>query len=118
MASISIQSYVQELKEVNTEIKRLQDTIKLMKQRSADLEKQVISYLNEKEQPGVKYKNTAIIIENKPKRLGKTKKDIESESIRILQESGIANPREVLERITKSRKGDQVQIQKVKLKNI
>ena len=63
----SIQGNVQELKEINVEIKRLQNETKKLKKRGQELEKFIISYLNEKEQPGLKYQNTAILIENKAK---------------------------------------------------
>lgn len=113
-----IQSNVQELKNINLEIKRLQGEMKKLKKRSQDIEKNILTYLNEKEQPGLKYQNTAIIIENKPKRIMKTKKDIENNAIRILEDSGISNAKEVLAKINESKKGDQVQMQKVKLQII
>ena len=113
----SIQGNVQELKEINVEIKRLQNETKQLKKRSQELEKFIISYLNEKEQPGLKYQNTAILIENKAKRVGKTKKDIESQAIRILQESGINNPREVLDKINESKRGEKIEMQKVKMQD-
>ena len=65
---MSIQNYVSELKEINTEIKRLKGVMSELKKRSTLLEKNIISYLNEKNIPGVKDKNTAIIIENKKKK--------------------------------------------------
>jgi len=114
----SIQGYVAELKNINVEIKRLQNEIKKFKKRAVEVEKNILTYLNEKEQPGVKYQNTAIIIENKAKRIAKTRKDVESEALRILQNNGVANPQEVLKQITESRKGDKVEMQKVKIQNI
>ena len=64
---MSIQNYVTELKEINTEIKRLKGVSSELKKRAMKLEKDIISYLNEKNIPGVKDKDTAIIIENKKK---------------------------------------------------
>jgi len=114
----SIQNNVKELKDINTEIKRLQIETKKLKKRAQDIEKNILSYLNEKEQPGLKYQNTAIIIENKAKRITRTKKDVDGNAIRILEEVGIPNAREILNKITESRKGEQIQMQKVKLQNI
>ena len=114
----SIQNNVQELKNINTEIKRLQIETKKLKKRAQDIEKNILSYLNEKEQPGLKYQNTAIIIENKAKRIIRSKKDVDSNAIKILEENGVYNAREILNKIKESRKGDEVQMQKVKLQNL
>lgn len=114
----SIQNNVKELKDINTEIKRLQIETKKLKKRAQDIEKNILSYLNEKEQPGLKYQNTAIIIENKAKRVSKSKKDSDSNAIRILEENGVHNAGEIMRKIAESRKGEQIQMQKVKLQNI
>ena len=71
---MSIQNNVNELKEINTEIKRLKGITDGLRKRSTQLEKNIISYLNEKNIPGVKDKDTAIIIENKKKRINISKK--------------------------------------------
>lgn len=113
----SIQNNVQELKDINNEIKRLQIETKKLKKRAQDIEKNILSYLNEKEQPGLKYQNTAIIIENKAKRVTKPKKDIDANAVKILEEVGVFNAREILSKIAESRKGEQIQMQKVKLQN-
>lgn len=114
----SIQQNVQELKNINTEIKRLQIETKKLKKHAQDIEKNILSYLNEKEQPGLKYQNTAIIIENKAKRITRSKKDVDSNAIKILEENGVYNAREILNKIKESRKGDEIQMQKVKLQNL
>jgi hypothetical protein len=114
----SIQNNVQELKDINTEIKRLQIESKRLKKRAQDIEKNILSYLNEKEQPGLKYQNTAIIIENKAKRVGRSKKDNDINMIKILEENGVYNAREILNKIKESGKGEQIQMQKVKLQTL
>lgn len=114
----SIQTSVQEFKEINIEIKRLQKIVSDLKKRSVLLKKNIVSYLNEKEQPGVKYQNTAILLENKAKRIKKSKKDIESESIRLLEESGISDAKGLLNKLLESRRGDKVEVQEIKIKKI
>ena len=93
---MSIQNYVNELKEINTEIKRLKGVTTDLKKRSMQIEKNIISYLNEKNIPGVKDKDTAIIIENKKKRINVSKKNAEQESIKILESHGIMKAKNVL----------------------
>ena len=114
----SIQSSVQELKEINTEIKRLTKTASELRKRATYIEKNIISFLNEKELPGVKDNRTAVIIENKKKTVTRNKKNIEQQTLKILEENGIQNPKQILEEITKVRKGEQVELQKVKMQEI
>lgn len=114
----TIQSDVSELKNINTEIKRLQTETKKLKKRAQEIEKSIITYLNEKEQPGVKYQNTAIIVENKTKKILKSKKDIENNTFRILQENGVHNAKEIMDKINEGKKSEEIQMQKVKLQNL
>ena len=114
----SIQSSVQELKEINTEIKRLTKTASELRKRATYIEKNIISFLNEQELPGVKDNRTAVIIENKKKTVTRNKKNIEQQTLKILEENGIQNPKQILEEITKVRKGEQVELQKVKMQEI
>lgn len=114
----SIQSEVQELKNINLEIKRLQIETKKLRKRAVELEKNIITYLNEKEQPGVKYQNTAIVVENKAKKVRKSKKEIENDTLRILEENGVYNAKEVLAKISKTKSGDEIQMQKIKVQAI
>jgi ABC-type uncharacterized transport system fused permease/ATPase subunit len=114
----AIQNYISELKSLYTELKRLNKAAHLIRQRIKDVEKNVIEYLKEKEQPGVKYQDMAIIIENKTKRVNKSKKDIEEDSLKILEENGINNAKEVLDEIIRARKGEEIDNEKIKIKNI
>ena len=60
---MSIKSYVDELEEIQHEIKRNNIKIVQLRQRIKELEANIKTYLNEKGQPGLKYKGKAIIIE-------------------------------------------------------
>lgn len=114
----AIQNYINELKSLNIELKRLNKAAYLIRQRIKEVEKNVMEYLKEKEQPGVKYQDMAIVIENKTKRVNKSKKDIEEDSLRVLEEYGISNPKEVLNDILNARKGEEIENSKIKIKNI
>lgn len=113
-----IQNAVNEYKEINTEIKRLTKTASELRKRATYIEKNIISFLNEKELPGVKDNRTAVIIENKKKTVTRNKKNIEKQTLKILEENGVQNPKQILEEITKVRKGEQVELQKVKMQEI
>ena len=110
-----IQNYVNELKDINSEIKRIKLLSSELKKRSHLIEKNIIAYLNEKNIPGVKDKDTAIIIENKKKRVNVSKKNAEIECIKILESNGIPNAKNVLNEILNVRKGNNIEMQTVKV---
>ena len=102
---MSIQAYVTELENLNIESKRLKNCLLELRKKIKIVENNIMLYLQEKQQPGVKYHNTAIIIENKSKRTVKPKKDKEDDALRILEEYGIKDSRNVLEQILEDGKG-------------
>jgi hypothetical protein len=112
---ISIKSSVDELKNINIEIKRLRENLCKLKKRSVELEKYIVSYLNEKNELGFKSEGTAIIMTNKTKKIKKSKKEIESETSRYLENNGIRNPKEFMDNINKIREGDKIDMQQVKI---
>ncbi len=115
---MSIRAYIAELKEYNTEIKRLRDHMSSLKHKADDVKKKIADYLTEKEQDGVKYNDTAVILESKEKRAGKKVKDKDGDAMKVLSSYGVPNPKEALERILEARKGPLVERQEVKLKPI
>jgi hypothetical protein len=115
---MSIVNYVNELKNINLEIKRLTQQTTALRKRAKSIEQNIIEFLNEKEQHGVKFQDTAIVVETKPKWTYKGKKDKDEDSIRILEEHGISNPRDVLDELFKARKGDEIESKKIKITKI
>jgi len=115
---MSIQHYINEIKNLNIELKRLNKSAAIIRKNIKEAEKNIIEFLREKEQPGVKYQDFAVILENKPKRASKKKKDIEEDSIRILEDYGIPNPKSVLFEILEARKGEEIDSQKIKIKKL
>jgi hypothetical protein len=113
----TIQSNVNEIKEINLEIKLLQEKIKNLKKRSTELERDILQYLNEKEQPGVKYQNTAIVIENRQKNVMKKKKDANNEMLKFIAEHGISKPEEFLKHLNNIKKENVIEMQKIKIQN-
>jgi hypothetical protein len=113
-----IQSNAIELKEINLEIKRLREEITKLRKRGNAIEKNIITFLNEKEQKGVKYENTAILIQNKTKNIRKSKKDIEQNTLRILRDNGIHNAEHVLKQMNDSRIDNSTEIQKISVQTI
>ena len=62
---MSIKGDVTELKEINKEIKRLNDRKRILNKRVKVVEQKIIKFLESKEQPGVKYQGTAVLLESK-----------------------------------------------------
>lgn len=117
----SIKSYITELKSINTEIKRHQDAMKVLKKKADEAKKNIASYLQEKEQEGVKYNDVAVVLENKEKRTGKKVKDRDTDAIKVLEDYGIRDAETALTRILEARRGEKIahtdiKIQKIKTK--
>ena len=115
---MNIQEQIRELKSINIEIKRLCKTTTDLRRKSKQLEKNIIEYLNHKEQPGVKFQDTAIILENKTKREVKKKQIVEEDLLDILKNNGVSNPKDVLKEIIEARKGIEISMQKIKIQQI
>ncbi len=113
-----IQSYVNQLRELNIELKRVSKSASDIRKQIKVVEKNILEYLNEKDQPGVKYKDIAIVVENKTKRTGKSKKEKEEDSLRILEEYGISDAKNVLKQLQDAQKGEEVENKKIKIKQI
>lgn len=115
---MSIQSYFNQLKSLQAESKRLNQLNKKVRKEINETKKTIAEYLRSKDQPGVKYQGEAIILQNKPKRVYKPKKDKDEDAIRILEKYGISNPKEALEEILDSRRGEEVEIEEIKIKRL
>ncbi len=115
---MSIQSDIKELNDVNNEIKRLSSELKKLRIQSKDIELRIVNFLQEKEQPGVKYQGKAIILENKEKHVKKKKNEQETDALEVLSKFNIPEPEKVLKQILEARKGSLTEIQKLKIKKL
>lgn len=113
---MSITYHVNELQKINTEIKRQSAELSKLRKRHKELEKIIQEFLNEKEQPGVKFGDFAVVLEKKSKFTTKPKKEKEEDSIKILEECGVDYPKEVLEKLERAKKGEEIEQEKIKLK--
>lgn len=112
---MSIKADVQELEILRSEIKMLKRRIKTLRDKEKAAEKRIASFLKSREQPGVKFQGTAIILQEKTKSLHKKPKDKDADTILVLERLGISNPQEALKEIIAARKGDTVQSEKLKV---
>ena len=114
----TIKADVNELNCIKEEIRRLSFRLKDLRKKASDVEGRIISYLEEKQQPGVKYKGTAIIIENKNRKVRKKKNQLEEDALDVLKQHGVSNAHEVLGQILKARSGEVVTCSKLKIQKI
>jgi len=117
---MSIQGDINELNSINSEIKRINSTVKSLRNQARIVESRILEYLVSRDQPGLKYKGTAIIVDNKHKRIRKNNKQIESDALQVLRARGIndGEAMTILNEIIEARKGVTVGHQKLKIQPI
>ena len=115
---MSIISYINELQSINLAITKNNKENSLLRKRKKVIEQQITEYLDSKDQPGVKFQDTALVIDKTTRWSYKNKKDKEEDSIKILEEYGISNAKEALDQLLKVRKGDETETKKIKIKKI
>jgi len=117
--SREITGNIRELDNLNIEIKRLAKQLRKLRARKKKIEGDISQYLEETNKPGVKYKGTAIIAENKVKHVRNRKKvDKENDGTYILSQYGIQNPEKVLKELLEAMKGPKENTTILKFKKI
>ncbi len=112
-------SWVTELKELSTEIKRRTRETAVLRKRKEELEEKIEKILVEKDQPGVKYKDVAVILDkNKIKRMPKKKAQKEEDGINVLKHYGIDNAEKIFNEVLETMKGEEVQKNAIRIKEI
>ncbi len=115
---MSIKGYVDELEQLQSEIKRNNSQNRAHRQRIKELEANIAEYLAEKGQHGLKYKGRAIVIENKERRPVKAKKQKEADSISFFEELGVDDPQDAYNKLQETQRCDPVAQQKIKFKKL
>lgn len=113
---MSIKNLVIELETIGLEIKSLAARKKQLTQKKKDLELQIQNFLRSRQQSGLKHQGTAILLEEKEKRLNKPKKQQTDDALTILRRYGINSPDRVLNEILEARKGQPVQQTHLRIK--
>ncbi len=108
MASATqIRLEMKELKDINTEIKRLGASLKALRDRKKDLENDIIDYLERTGQPGIKYEDLIVLAGERKHRERKNKDEKELDVLTILEEKGIRDSRAVYNEIVEAMRGEQ-----------
>ena len=117
MAS-DIARYIDEIENIKYEVSRFRKGIKKLKDREKTIENELQKYIHEKNQPGFKYNNTIVTLDNRNKLKRKTKKQKEEDQVQALKNLGISNPNEVIQALNKSGRGNVIEYESVKIKNL
>lgn len=115
---MSIKNYVDELENIQAEIKRNNLANRNLRQRVKELEFNIREYLIEKGQHGLKYKDKAIIIENKETRKTKGKKEKETSIISLLEELGVSHANEAYNKLLDVSKNEPIEESQIKFKKL
>ena len=117
---MSIKEQVNELNNLNMEIKRLREQIKTLSLRKSKVEDSICSYLKMNNDPGLKYKNTAIVMSKKTTRKRLKKNEIENVTSYVLNKYGMNNEktRFMVNELLESRRGEKVDSDKLIYKKI
>lgn len=113
---MSIQGHVNELNAIKTELKSLRSKGSVLRIRAKKIEEEIEEYLASKDQPGLKYKGTAIVREVQIKHKNKKKADQNNDCIQVLEKYGIHSPEKVLNELINAKKGSPTQQKKLKFK--
>ena len=110
-----IVSSVSELKELDTEIKNINTKLSKLRKRKKELEKQIVDFLDKKEQSGLKYRDVTIVAEKKDKRNRLKKNDKIDKATNILKKYGIHNI-EMTKDLINNLKGSPTTVKSIKIK--
>jgi hypothetical protein len=109
---------VNELSELNKELKRLRDDTRKINKRKKEIENTIKTYLESHNQPGVKYKNIAIIAEPIQKRTAVKKTEKSNIISSTLSAYGIHAKQNLVDELMDRLKGDLEDGIKIKVKDI
>lgn len=100
-----IKSLIDEINGIDKEIKTLKLRVKGLNSRRKTVEKQILEFLEQNEQPGVKYKNLAFYQETKARRKIKKKADKRNDCMNVLNSLGIQNSESAYRAIENAMRG-------------
>ena len=115
---MSIKAYVEELQNLQFEIKRNNIKNSQHRQRIKELETNITEYLNEKGQIGLKYQGKAIFLEQKELRPTKKKKDKEQSLISFFEELGVPDPKSAYSKFQDAQKEEPIEKTSIKFKKL
>ena len=113
---MSLSSYMQQLKSLNTEIKRMNDALKKLRKTKRETEEHIQNFLKNKNLTQVRHNNNIISLTEKNKRERKTKQQKTQDTINILSKYGIRNTQSLVKEIMNAQQGEEIITEKLFIK--
>ena len=107
MIKMSIHDDVKNLEQLNIEIKRLRARLRILNNEKKECEERIMIFLDENDQPGVKYNGMTIVSTRKTKRRHIKKKEKIDNGEDILRKYGIRDSKRALEELMEAMRGEQ-----------
>lgn len=118
MSEVQVACDMNKLKNINVELKRLGNQMRILKNEKKELEENIIEYLKKVDQEGVRYKNTLAVSKEKKHRVKKGKNERENDILNILESAGISNTEKVLSEIKGALQGKEKYVNTLKIKEL
>lgn len=109
---------VTELDSISLEIKNLSKRLKVLRDRKKEIEKDILIFLEEKDQIGMKYKGNIIKKDVKNTRQTIPKDEKNEQLTEILRKNGVRNSAEVIKELTDIFKGTEIKKECLKIRKI
>lgn len=117
MSDNSMMQELVRLKQIDDEIKRINGSLKMLRQQKKDAETRIQYWLEENGHPGVKFGNIIIETKDASKRERLNKDEKMNRGMLVLEQAGVSDPKYVLSEVLESMKGEKITTKKVKVKN-
>ena len=104
-----------ELKELCLELKRTRHHLKMLNAQKTECEKRILNYLQTNEQPGIRFENMTIMIEDKERRTQSKKADRIERAAALLDRIGIDDSRTTVAQLIEAMRGEPEIQQKIKI---
>lgn len=114
---MSIQTKVNQLTDLNNEIKRLYKEIAKLKKITVTINKEITDYLVMNNEKGFRCGSTALVLDVQTKPMAKPKKSKEESYLQVIEQHGIDNPRMFLSSLMEAGKNNK-EITKLKFHKI
>lgn len=114
----TIKAYIDELDGIETELKKLRVIMKKLNARKKELHQYISDYLEEKDQPGLKYNGRVIMLDSGKMRKPKKKKEKEVDCKDLIRRWGIDDTDDFYEELMDSMRGESYTKNKIKIKRL
>jgi hypothetical protein len=107
---------LKELKSLTYAIKELRAQLKVLTVQKKQKEEVIMDYLRDNNQPGVKYQDLIVLSKERTTFKRLKKKEKEENAIEVLESMGISDPKNALQTILNSMKGEETTVESLQIK--